>query len=167
MEPLFECRYTRTESVMREYLRTTLLLAPFAIALYVLTGYYLIEGIKVWIYTGQFYPLYLVMVAVLPGFIYYSYRRNLKLMVSRELEQNHGQPFTLHCAVAQDTLTISGPFGSQENGFDVIQKVKTSKNLILLYTKSRLVWIFPKDSFTRGSAGEFLTFLKNKGLKVR
>lgn len=167
MEPLFECHYVRDESVMKDYLRRTLLLSPFAIALYAITGYYLYQGIELWFAFGQFYPTYMILVALLPGFIYYSYRRNLKLMVARELEQNNGQPLELHCTITRDALTLSGPFGSQENSFDVIKKVRTTKKLILLYTNARLVWIIPRDSFVHGDPTEFLAFLKDKGLKVR
>ncbi|MGI6745062.1 MAG: hypothetical protein ACOX45_02610 [Acutalibacteraceae bacterium] len=42
-----------------------------------------------------------------------------------------------------------------------------TKNLILLRSEANLVYIFCKDTFSKGTPDEFLTFLSKKGLKVK
>jgi hypothetical protein len=51
--------------------------------------------------------------------------------------------------------------------FDKIKGAVQTKNLILLRTKANMIWIFRKDSFSVGSKEEFISFLKNKGIKVK
>ena len=48
-----------------------------------------------------------------------------------------------------------------------IKKVVQTKNLILVFTKARLVWILRKDTFGDRSKEEFLAFLRGKGLKIK
>lgn len=59
-----------------------------------------------------------------------------------------------------------------ENNMERVEKVKTalndikkinvSKNLILLRSSAKLVYIFPKEHFTKGTPEEFIEFIKSK-----
>ena len=41
-----------------------------------------------------------------------------------------------------------------------------TKNLILLHSKAKLIYIFRKDTFTKGTKNDFIAFLKDKGVKI-
>ena len=74
-------------------------------------------------------------------------------------------PIDQHLIVTENALTGSTSTGSADLSFEHIKKVRQSRNLIILYTKAKQAFVFPKAAFTRGTAAEFLAFLKTKGIK--
>ena len=42
-----------------------------------------------------------------------------------------------------------------------------TKNLVVLRSKARLLYIFDKNTFEVGTVEEFISFLKTKGIKVK
>lgn len=45
--------------------------------------------------------------------------------------------------------------------------VDKTKNLILLQSKASLIYIFRKDTFTKGTTDDFVIFLRSKGIKIK
>lgn len=166
MEPLFENRYIRDRSLMKDFYRRSMLMSPAAIILYLACLYCLWNTIEILYLADFFYPGYLLLAVFVLGLVWFGYRRNVNLTLKRDLELNNGQPIAQHIVVTEQGFTAHGINGSQEVTFNTIKKVRKTRKLILLITNARLVWVFPKASFTRGTPDEFLAFLKTKGFKV-
>ena len=167
MESLFENRYIRNEAIFLEFYRRFRLLSPSWIFGYLLCAFSLYNFIICWI-TYDFYDLtYLVGPALVPGVAWYVYRRDAKIALRREIEINGVNPVANHIVVTECGISSHYPNSSAGLSFTSIKKVRQSKNLIYLTTKAKITWIIPKATFTKGTADEFLTFLKSKGFKVR
>ena len=48
-----------------------------------------------------------------------------------------------------------------------IKQVIKTRHLVIICAQNNMMYVFEQDSFTKGSTGEFVAFLKGKGLKVR
>ena len=48
--------------------------------------------------------------------------------------------------------------------YDKVKKIAQTKSLIILRSQANFWYILPKNTFTKGTAEEFLAFLKSKGL---
>ena len=166
MEPLFEIRYTRDEALFREFFRRTQLLSPIYIFAYLYSAYCLFNYFFYWFITGDWSQIYLIVLPCgLLGFLWYLYHRSIRITLNRDLETNGGKPMEQHLIVTETVMTGSTSTGSADLSFEHIKKVRQSRNLIILYTKAKQAFIFPKAAFTRGTAAEFLAFLKTKGIK--
>ena len=51
--------------------------------------------------------------------------------------------------------------------YNKIRNSVQTKNLILLRSKANLIYIFRKDTFTKGDKESFIRFLNNKGVKIK
>ena len=163
METLFENRYTRTDAIVREYMRRTQLLSPFSILMYLVIFYWLLRTFVLWYDSGALdIKSLLASAAVLILFF------ALYIMKERSaLRQNRLKKIKMHfIATSTDLIVKSGDFTSQISYHD-IRNVLQTRNLIIVYTKSKIGWIFPRNTFTRGTAEDFLYYLKVKTKKVR
>ena len=165
MEPLFENRYIQDEAMIREFFRRTQLLSPVYILGYLCCVYFLLNFIFVWAFFGYCELYYLIFTAALLGYYWLLYHRSIKLTMNRELEMSSGKPLERRLVVTEDCFIHYTPTSSVEIPFDSVKKVRQSKNLILVCTKAKQAFVFPKATFTRGTLEEFLAFLKSKGIK--
>ncbi len=89
-------------------------------------------------------------------------------MVSRDNEVNGGNSIHVDTIVTNEFIQNTSSTGSVNRiPYSKIKKVIQTKNLILLRSEANLVYIFCKDTFSKGTPDEFLTFLSKKGLKVK
>ena len=77
----------------------------------------------------------------------FTYFQSIKLMVKRDNEVNGG--------------------GVNKLEYNKFKKCNQTKNLILLQSDAKLIYVFRKDGFSVGSCDEFFDFLRNKGIKVK
>lgn len=163
METLFENRYTRSDAIIKEYMRRTQLLGSVSIALYLMVLYFTVRAFVLWYGTGALdIKSLLASAAVL--IMYFA----LYLAKERSaLKQNRRKKLKMHFTATETHLTVkSGDFTSQISYHD-IRSVKQTRNLIVVFTRSKVGWIFPRSTFTKGTAEEFLYYLQAKGQKVR
>lgn len=163
METLFENRYTRTDAIVREYVRRTQLLSPIPIALYLMIFYWIVRSFVLWYDSGALDVKMLLAAAAVMTLFFAMYL----LKQWSALKQNRRKKLKMHFTATDTHLCVqSGDFTSQISYHDV-RNVRQTRNLIIVYTKSGVGWIFPKATFTRGTAEDFLYYLRAKGLKVR
>ena len=168
MEPLFENRHIRNKAMFQEFGRYSMLHNPATIIFSICTVALLHLTVSDWFANETLSINYLFYICILWGSFIFVYYRSVDLSVKRELELNHGQPMEQHFFVNEDGFTAQGPSGgTTEVSFDTIKKVRQTKHLILLCTKTKLFWAFPKQTFTKGTPEEFLAFLKAKGFRVK
>ena len=172
METYFEnqCKYTK--EFCREVYLNYMLKSPIMIVLMVISSFLvLFEGLVLIfskntdnLLTAIPNILFIVLVwAILIFFIFVITRIRYK----QGLEQNSGSEPERKLAVTNEGIdVIHLPAGSTNHiSFLYIKKVMISKNYILLITRSKVLIGFKKDSFTKGTAEEFQSFLVAKGLK--
>lgn len=111
----------------------------------------------------------LIVVPLYFLYVFMLYRRTLNLRVKRDREQFGDTPpefrtvvfpHQFQCIIQNTIEPITVPFSS-------IKKAFTTKDLIVLQSEAKLLYIFHKDGFTQGSAEEFIAFLKTLGIKCR
>lgn len=167
METLYENHYTRTNSIIKEYMHRTRLLSPMSVALYLLALYWTANSVILWFSFNQFYPNYLIYSAVALTVHFLLHFWSVWSALRRERKQNGGMPLQMHMAATDTHLTVqSGDFSTQMP-YSSFKRACQTKNLVIVYTRGRVGWIFPKESFTTGDYLEFLFYLQAKGLKVR
>ena len=92
----------------------------------------------------------------------WQYFRMVKTQVKRDLECNNGQELTVRMGVTTHAIITYYTNGATSQvGLLQVQKVVKTKNLILLMTHAKIFYIFPKSTFTKGTAREFLQFLND------
>ena len=97
----------------------------------------------------------------------YGYFRNVSTMVKRDMEV-HGKAITVETVVTDAYIQQTASTGAVNKlEYDSVKKVTRTRNLIMLHSKARLIYIFRKDTFQKGTADEFITFLKGKGIKIK
>lgn len=95
-------------------------------------------------------------------------RQTVKRGIAIDKELNGGELAEICTTVTESGLcsSIKGK-GASEVSFDSIKYMARSKNLIILVTEARQVFIIKEDSFVQGSAEELWSFLKAKGIEIR
>ena len=87
-------------------------------------------------------------------------------MVKRDIEV-HGKEISVETIVTDDFIQNKASTGAVNKlELNRIKNAAQTKNLILLRSKANLIFIFRKDTFTKGSKDDFIAFLKTKGIKV-
>lgn len=163
MEILFQNNYVRNREFVRAVLVNSLFRHPFIIAIDVFFGLNLVfslmrETIEVF---SVLFPIIWFATKVL------IFIKNVNIVLKRDLEM-HGKPVEITMTVLNDNIRQRLSTGSETrfNYTDIKRAVQTKK-YIYLFTKSKLILSFEKDSFSIGNEHEFLLFLKNKGVKVK
>ena len=166
MEPLFINRHIRDEAVYKEVYRSHFF-SPFMILPLSRAALTYISSLVLAIMGQDILYENLIIVPVALGVIFLSYRLRLSTAIKRDKEQ-FGQPPTIICEVSQTGIRIGadGHF-SQEVPFSGFRRAKETKHLILLFSRARLVYIFHKDGFVKGSVPEFNRFLWENNLRIR
>ena len=88
-------------------------------------------------------------------------------MVKRDSEV-HGKEISVETIVTNECIQNTASTGAVNKlEYDKIRSAVKTKNLILLRSKANLIYIFRKDTFSKGTTDEFIAFLTSKGIKVK
>lgn len=166
MDILFENSYTRSKELAKEIYRYFYFQRKLYIFGYIILGLSFALNLSFAI-SGQSYNLavfiFVPLVALLP---LYCYIRQVSAMVKRDKEV-HGKEIEVSTTVTNEFIQNTASTGAiNKIEFCKIRCAVQTKNLILLRSEANLVYIFRKDSFTVGNKEDFISFLKNKGIKV-
>ncbi len=97
----------------------------------------------------------------------FTYFQSIKLLLKRDNELSGG-PFEVKSIVTEDFIEhTSSTGGVNRLEYNKIKKCNQTKNLILLQSDAKLIYVFTKDGFSVGTSEDFLAFLRNKGIKVK
>lgn len=107
-----------------------------------------------------FVPLYFL-------FRLFCYFLQVNTMIKRDNEL-YGKEISVETIVTNEYIqnTVSNGAINQLQ-YDKIKSVTQTKNLVLLRSKAKLIYIFRNDTFTKGNKDEFINFLRNKGVKIK
>ncbi len=167
METLFANRYTRTGEWAKDIYGFIYFRRPVMIALHLMIMLYLAAGVAKLVFWNDFdvfffgFPVFFELWTVL------FYRRNSSAVLKRDLEI-HGKPIEVVVEVTEEGIRQTQSTGSEfKLKYCDIKRAVQTKRYIYLRSKTNMIYSFGKDSFTVGTAEDFLQFLKSQGLKVK
>ena len=166
MEPLFINRYVRDETVFRELHFYYRYRRPLMLVLHLLLAVDLLGSVITTVFA---FPLWepIIIVLLAEVFIYVIHRAQLSTAVKRDRETFGGEPeVTVEVTETGIRGSANGQF-SAEVPFDQFRRATETKHLILLTSKARLLYIFHKDGFQKGTAAELRRFLWERKIYVK
>lgn len=164
MDSLFENSYIRSKEIAKEFYRYVCFKRPFILTFDILMGLSFFTNIILLIVADTRAYSVFALVPIFCLFQIFQYQISVKTMTKRDNEMSNGMPITIDMVVSNDEMTCTASNGSvTQISFNKIRKVIQTKKLILLRSEAKLIYIFPKDSFIKGSSDEFMSFLKQKG----
>lgn len=160
MDTLFENRYTRTKEIMREYCGYMFFRRPSMRICDLLLVFFVVSSILL----GSS-PVIAVVLLLTAAAQVLAYVYTPAAMQKRDAEAASGGTITVESAATDDLLRFQVSNGAaQELPYAKMKKVVQTKRLILINSEAKLWYILPKDTFTKGTAEDFLAFLKTKGI---
>ena len=168
MEALFENRYTKNPEMYKElyqyyYFKRPLIMAcNVCYALFILwTVFCIIAGLP-------YSPILIILPLVMYAFEAFRYFSALSIAKKRDAELGGQSNMETAVIVTDNFMRYTAVNGAEVDvEYSVFKNAVCTKNLILLRSKARLVYIIPKDTFTKGDPNAFLAFLSSKGIKVK
>ena len=163
MDILFENRFVRTKEILQEFYRHAYFKNPVILGGDLALVALLAVSLLLW---GSHLPLAVaVVVPVVLAAQYWSYQRAVKAVMKRDDEITSGGDLEVTVTVTPEKLLNKDSTGAAlELPYDKVRKVVQTKNLILLQSEAKFWYLLPKDTFTQGTAEDFLAFLKTKGV---
>ena len=169
MEGLFCNKFVRDEDTAKEVYVYWYFKRPLLIVVYSIIAFYSLACILGFILDfdsakealGVFVMSIFVFVLMIV-----SYHSQVKAMVQRDKEMSGGKPLCCEISVGENEITLSALESRSSVAMSNIKSAFETENYIVVLTKARLMFIFKKDSFTKGDAESFIAFLKEKGIKV-
>lgn len=168
MEKRFENHYERTPAVIKELFCAIYFKRIGTLIIYLVLGAVAVVSVVKGIRYGQFQISGCAGIIVFALMQLVMYNNSVKNAIARDRVKFGNEPLKVHTVVSDEGIQCTyGEKTVDPIPVSEIKKVFTTKNLIMLHTKSRLVMIFHKDNFTVGTQDEFLDYLRENGLKVK
>ena len=133
-------------------------------ALYALS---IIIGLITDFQSAKGYIAQVILLFIYAMVLYYSYDAQIKTQLARDKEACDGQEFICSLTVTDSEITNTNPVGTQSVRLDGLTYAFLTKSYIAVITNAKYMYLFKKDSFTKGSADELVAFLKGRGLKFK
>ncbi len=160
METLFESRYVRNRQWAKEAYSYIMFKQKPLVVCYILLAPTLVANVLLQNWGVSAFILGFCAVVVL------NYFRVVKMITASDAELHDGE-ITVETVVTETYIQNTNAIGTVHKiEFHNIKKAAQTKNFIILQTKARMVLTIGKNTFTKGTLEEFLTFLKSKGFKV-
>lgn len=167
MNTLFENQYLRDELLVKELYQYLYFKRGIAKVCFALMGITIVVNILNGVYLNQFDIVALFFPLLFVCFIFYRYFRDVKLSIKRDAECC-SEGLWCSVVVTEEGIIRSFSTGDQvQLSFDKFKYVTETKNLILLFSKTRLITILRKDSFLKGDSYSFVSFLSAMDVKIK
>lgn len=167
MEIIFKNNVTMNESYIKQATRTTVFGRPAVIALYGISALLLVISTCELLINEKLIVLgFLFPVAIIVGLLL-LYFSTVKLSV-RRLHEVYGNSCEIVTEVTDEGICqITDGKNAVNLAFQDVLGAVTTKDYIFVISKGKIVFAFSKNGFSIGDSASFLTFLKNKGIKVK
>ncbi len=165
MEPLFENSHLNDKAMLKEFYGYFFYKSPVYIALYIIMGAAFISSLAILILDHIFTAALILapLCMLLPTFRYFH---SIKVQNKRNNEIS-STPIEVKSAIFEDYIENTSSNGALTRiEFNKIKSAVQTKNLIMLRSDAKLVYVLRKDTFTKGTKEEFVAFLKSKGIKT-
>ena len=99
---------------------------------------------------------------ILIGALIYNINKTAQITYERIEEQTNGKKFKIKVIIKENDINLSTNIKENDSNFKIenIKKVKESKELFVLITKTKLGIILKKDSFTKGNLEDLKQLIK-------
>ena len=169
MNTFFQARYDNHTNYLNEIYKRLYFRSPSMIAVYVCFAIVIITNLLYFALTeepGYFMLLGIAIFVYLFGVVFYRYKKSIKMYEDRQREINGDKIVEIVATADEENVCVSESDGREVKiSYSDIKRVFETENTVVLHSKSNLLYIFPKASFTSGNSADFLTFLKTKGIK--
>lgn len=167
MEILFENSYVRNKELAKEIYRYFYFQRKFLVVCYVFLLISFFANILSAIFESACHWSVVILVPSLFAFQFVCYYAHVKNLVKRDLEV-HGKEICVQTVVTDAYIRNTASTGAVNDlEYANIRYAIQTKNLILLRSKANLLYIFRKDTFTKGDAQSFLAYLNSRGIQVK
>ena len=167
MEVLFENSHVRNQELAKEIYRYYYFQRKWLVVCNALLLLSFLSNIFISIFAKTYNWSVLVFVPLFFLFQFYSYFRQVNTMVKRDREV-HGKEISVETIVTNEYIQNTASTGATNKlYYDNIRNTVQTKNLILLRSKANLLYVFRKETFTKGDTESFLRFLNDKGVKIK
>ena len=168
MEILFENSYVRNKELAKEIYRFCYFQRKGMVICYILLSLSFVANILISVFEKTYdWSVFLSLPVIIFFVQLYCYFRQVNAMLKRDSEV-HGREISVDTIVTDEFIQNTASTGAVNKlEFNKIRSATQTKNLILLRSKANLIYIFRKDTFTKGSKDEFIAFLSAKGIKVK
>ena len=167
MEILFENSYIRNKELAKEIYRYYYFQRKVLVVCYALLLLSFLSNIFISIFEKTYNLGVFIFVPLFFIFQFYCYFRQVNTMVKRDNEV-HGKEIFVETIVTNEYIQNTASTGAVNKlEYNKIRNSVQTKNLILLRSKANLIYIFRKDTFTKGDKESFIRFLNNKGVKIK
>lgn len=165
METKFENHYVRDKEWANDIFSYISFRRPIHIVIYILSALSLGIGIyNLIVYYYLQIVLFLVPV-IWGGLLLYIYFKNKKATMKRDIEL-HGKAIEVDMYVTDEAIEMKQSTGSVTTlKYADIKKVVRTSKFYYVWSKSNMLYTFKKSGFSKGNAEEFLSFLRDKGIK--
>lgn len=164
MEVLYENTYAFDERIAREHMRWSIFRSArmyMIIAMFVIITAMLLL-VRRYAYAAVFGLVFCVWVI----YTVISYYQGVRRMVKKYDELAMGEPHVIRFDFGDDCfISYSSAGGNILITYPEIKKVIPDKNNITLLKRDGSRLVMPRDCFVRGTADEFLMFIRGKLLK--
>ena len=165
MEILFENSYVRNKELAKEIYRYYYFQQKWLVVCNILLLLSFFANVLISIFEDTYNWSVFVFVALFYVFQFYCYVRQVNTMVKRDSEV-HGKEILVETIVTNEYIQNTASTGAvNQLDYDKIRSAVQTKHLILLRSKANLIYIFRKDTFTKGNKEEFISFLNGKGIR--
>ena len=167
MEILFENSYIRNKQLAKEIYMYYYFQRKWLVVCYALLLLAFLANILISIFEKTYNWSIFVFVPLFFLFQFYCYFRQVNTMVNRDSEV-HGKEISVETIVTNEYIQNTASTGAVNKlEYYKIRSAVQTKNLILLRSKANLIYIFRKDTFTKGNKEDFISFLNGKGVKIK
>lgn len=173
MKTIFENKFTYTKKYYKEYYLCSIFKRPILLFLNIIIGINLILHILAILLPNFFTLTYKEIIGYIGSDLIIFcieigiYLDKIIITYKRDLEINQGNPINTKVCITEDNIEILHDVGKSMNiDLNNIEKIIKTKNYYIFITKARLTIPLKKDSFTKGTQEEFMTFLKQKKIKI-
>ena len=167
METLFENSYVRNKELAKEIYRYYYFQRKWLVVCYALLLLSFLGNILTSIFEKTYNWGVCIFVPLFFLFQFYCYFRQVNTMVKRDSEV-HGKEISVETIVTNEYIQNTASTGAVNKlEYDKIRNSVQTKNLILLRSRANLIYIFRKDTFTKGNKEDFISFLNGKGVKIK
>ncbi|MBQ6570711.1 MAG: YcxB family protein [Clostridia bacterium] len=165
MDLRFKNEYTRDLDMIKEMLTWSNFKRPVRIVVIILLAYTSILSLVGFILNPSdfVYLIFFGSVILLVLLFFFSYKKMVKITAARDKEVNGGKEIEITVSLYDDKMELEGSSGgSNELAYSSLKKVYTTKNLIIAFSKTNIMYTLKKDGFTVGTADECIAFLNGK-----
>ena len=154
------------EFYVKQVTRATVFKRPAVISLYIISALLLIISTCQFAINGKFIMLGFLFPVVIIVALFFLYFSTVKLNIRRL--QEIGGFFQIVTEVTDDGICqIPDGKNAVNLPFQDVLYAVTSKDYIFVISKGKIVYAFSKNGFSTGDGASFLSFLKNKGIKIK